>query len=194
MSGFEDCCLQVCSPTFWSAVYCSSSSASSYTSVMSVCVRVCACGCPPNSCSVWLDRQCLIPFGHCMQVGGVPAVLKYLLQKGFLHGNCMTVTGGVPRAGPMPGLHACPMLAPCLPHVCPTLAPCLPHACPMSAPRLPHVCPTLAPCLLCACSMPAHASPCPQCVSQCVLHCTCSCYNVRHCVHIHQQRCFDKCS
>jgi dihydroxy-acid dehydratase len=25
--------------------------------------------------------------------GGVPAVLKYLLQKGFLHGNCMTVTG-----------------------------------------------------------------------------------------------------
>ena len=28
-----------------------------------------------------------------MQVGGVPAVLKYLLQKGFLHGDCMTVTG-----------------------------------------------------------------------------------------------------
>jgi dihydroxy-acid dehydratase len=25
--------------------------------------------------------------------GGVPAVLKYLWQKGFLHGNCMTVTG-----------------------------------------------------------------------------------------------------
>ena len=29
----------------------------------------------------------------CMQVGGVPAVLKYLLQKGFLHGDCLTVTG-----------------------------------------------------------------------------------------------------
>lgn len=28
-----------------------------------------------------------------MQVGGVPAVLKYLLQKGFLHGDCLTVTG-----------------------------------------------------------------------------------------------------
>lgn len=28
-----------------------------------------------------------------MQVGGVPAVLKYLLQKGLLHGDCLTVTG-----------------------------------------------------------------------------------------------------
>ena len=28
-----------------------------------------------------------------MQVGGVPAVLKYLLQKGFLQGDCLTVTG-----------------------------------------------------------------------------------------------------
>ena len=28
-----------------------------------------------------------------LQIGGVPAVLKYLLQKGFLHGDCMTVTG-----------------------------------------------------------------------------------------------------
>ncbi|WP_375239150.1 dihydroxy-acid dehydratase [Aurantibacter sp.] len=27
------------------------------------------------------------------KVGGVPAVLKYLLEKGLLHGDCMTVTG-----------------------------------------------------------------------------------------------------
>ncbi|MBC8111558.1 MAG: dihydroxy-acid dehydratase [Verrucomicrobia bacterium] len=27
------------------------------------------------------------------QIGGVPLVMKYLLQKGFLHGTCMTVTG-----------------------------------------------------------------------------------------------------
>lgn len=27
------------------------------------------------------------------QYGGVPAVMKYLLKKGFLHGDCMTVTG-----------------------------------------------------------------------------------------------------
>jgi dihydroxy-acid dehydratase len=27
------------------------------------------------------------------QVGGVPAVMKYLLQEGFLHGDCLTVTG-----------------------------------------------------------------------------------------------------
>src|SRR5215213_3615165 len=26
-------------------------------------------------------------------IGGVPAVMKYLLQKGMLHGNCLTVTG-----------------------------------------------------------------------------------------------------
>jgi dihydroxy-acid dehydratase len=26
-------------------------------------------------------------------IGGVPAVMKYLLQEGFLHGDCMTVTG-----------------------------------------------------------------------------------------------------
>ena len=26
-------------------------------------------------------------------IGGVPAVMKYLLQQGFLHGDCMTVTG-----------------------------------------------------------------------------------------------------
>ena len=28
-----------------------------------------------------------------MQVGGVPAVLKYLLNKGLIHGDCLTVTG-----------------------------------------------------------------------------------------------------
>ncbi|RVU00071.1 dihydroxy-acid dehydratase [Mucilaginibacter limnophilus] len=27
------------------------------------------------------------------KVGGVPAVMKYLLKKGWLHGNCLTVTG-----------------------------------------------------------------------------------------------------
>ena len=27
------------------------------------------------------------------QHGGVPAVMKYLLQKGLLHGDCLTVTG-----------------------------------------------------------------------------------------------------
>jgi dihydroxy-acid dehydratase len=27
------------------------------------------------------------------QYGGVPAVMKYLLQKGLLHGDCLTVTG-----------------------------------------------------------------------------------------------------
>ena len=26
-------------------------------------------------------------------IGGVPAVMKYLLQKGLLHGDCLTVTG-----------------------------------------------------------------------------------------------------
>ncbi|MCO4293720.1 dihydroxy-acid dehydratase [Solitalea sp. MAHUQ-68] len=27
------------------------------------------------------------------QVGGIPAVMKYLLKKGYLHGDCLTVTG-----------------------------------------------------------------------------------------------------
>ena len=27
------------------------------------------------------------------QHGGVPAVMKYLLSKGLLHGDCLTVTG-----------------------------------------------------------------------------------------------------
>jgi dihydroxy-acid dehydratase len=27
------------------------------------------------------------------RIGGIPAVMKYLLSKGFLHGDCMTVTG-----------------------------------------------------------------------------------------------------
>ncbi len=26
-------------------------------------------------------------------VGGTPALMKYLLERGFLHGDCMTVTG-----------------------------------------------------------------------------------------------------
>jgi dihydroxy-acid dehydratase len=31
--------------------------------------------------------------GDVHRIGGVPAVMKYLLQKGYLHGDCMTVTG-----------------------------------------------------------------------------------------------------
>src|SRR5690606_22248268 len=27
------------------------------------------------------------------QHGGIPSVMKYLLQQGFLHGDCLTVTG-----------------------------------------------------------------------------------------------------
>lgn len=26
-------------------------------------------------------------------VGGTPAVLKYMLEQGYLHGDCLTVTG-----------------------------------------------------------------------------------------------------
>ena len=32
-------------------------------------------------------------FEDLHKVGGVPAVLKYLLQRGFIHGDCLTVTG-----------------------------------------------------------------------------------------------------
>lgn len=41
-----------------------------------------------------------------MQVGGVPAVLKYLLSKGLLHGDCLTVTGKTlaENLEPLPGL------------------------------------------------------------------------------------------
>src|SRR6185295_15572932 len=40
----------------------------------------------------------LIPSGKYLMedlhnIGGVPAVMKYLLQKGLLHGDCLTVTG-----------------------------------------------------------------------------------------------------
>src|SRR5688500_19163221 len=40
----------------------------------------------------------LKPSGRFVQedlhgVGGTPAVMKYLLEKGYLHGGCMTVTG-----------------------------------------------------------------------------------------------------
>jgi dihydroxy-acid dehydratase len=31
--------------------------------------------------------------GELPKIGGVPAVMKYLLKKGFLHGDCITVTG-----------------------------------------------------------------------------------------------------
>jgi dihydroxy-acid dehydratase len=31
--------------------------------------------------------------GDVHRIGGVPAVMKYLLSKGFLHGDCITVTG-----------------------------------------------------------------------------------------------------
>lgn len=31
--------------------------------------------------------------GDLQKIGGVPAVMKYLLAKGFLHGDCITVTG-----------------------------------------------------------------------------------------------------
>lgn len=27
------------------------------------------------------------------RIGGIPAVMKYMLEKGLLHGECMTVTG-----------------------------------------------------------------------------------------------------
>ncbi|MEO0896653.1 MAG: dihydroxy-acid dehydratase [Bacteroidota bacterium] len=30
---------------------------------------------------------------HLHKIGGVPAVMKYLLEKGLIHGDCMTVTG-----------------------------------------------------------------------------------------------------
>eukprot|EP00121_Abeoforma_whisleri_P007848 Awhi_evm1s7179 len=39
-------------------------------------------------------------------VGGTPAVIKYLLSKGFLHGECLTVTGKTLRenVADLPGL------------------------------------------------------------------------------------------
>ncbi len=41
-------------------------------------------------------------------VGGTPAVLKYLLEKGFIHGDCLTVTGRTlaENLAPLPGLAA----------------------------------------------------------------------------------------
>ena len=48
----------------------------------------------------------LKPSGRYVQedlhnVGGTPAVMKYLLERGFLHGGCMTVTGRrSPRTSP----------------------------------------------------------------------------------------------
>lgn len=38
-----------------------------------------------------IEPDNLIPDEICMaQVGGVPAVLKYLLEKGFIDGSCLT--------------------------------------------------------------------------------------------------------
>ena len=36
-----------------------------------------------------------VPLIDCndVQVGGTPAVLKYLMEKGFIDGSCLTVTG-----------------------------------------------------------------------------------------------------
>jgi dihydroxy-acid dehydratase len=31
--------------------------------------------------------------GDLHKIGGVPAVMKYMLEKGFLHGDCLTITG-----------------------------------------------------------------------------------------------------
>jgi dihydroxy-acid dehydratase len=41
-------------------------------------------------------------------IGGTPAVMKYLLEKGLLHGDCMTVTGKTlaENLAPLPGLKA----------------------------------------------------------------------------------------
>jgi dihydroxy-acid dehydratase len=53
----------------------------------------------------------LKPSGRYVQedlhaVGGTPAVMKYLLERGFLHGDCMTVTGRTlaENLAPVPGL------------------------------------------------------------------------------------------
>ena len=42
------------------------------------------------------------------QVGGTPAVMKYLLEKGLLHGDCLTVTGRTvaENLAPLPGFKA----------------------------------------------------------------------------------------
>ena len=41
----------------------------------------------------------------CLKVGGTPAVLKYLHQKGFIHGDCMTVTGKFYTCTALPDCH-----------------------------------------------------------------------------------------
>ena len=38
-----------------------------------------------------------------LQVGGVPAVLKYLLGKGYIDGSCLTVTGEAAQHPPQEG-------------------------------------------------------------------------------------------
>jgi len=56
----------------------------------------------PNDFQIISDRVPLLadlkPSGKYLMedlhhIGGVPAVMKYLLQQGFLHGDCLTVTG-----------------------------------------------------------------------------------------------------
>ena len=48
-------------------------------------------------CLSFLERNGAdVNIGLCcfgVQVGGVPAVLKYLLQQGYIDGSCLTVTG-----------------------------------------------------------------------------------------------------
>ena len=69
--------------------------------------------CPRSTCAAGAgglqrvgDRVPLLadlkPSGRYVQedlhkVGGTPAVMKYLLERGFLHGDCMTVTGDARR-------------------------------------------------------------------------------------------------
>ncbi|AMB93944.1 dihydroxy-acid dehydratase [Aerococcus sanguinicola] len=45
-------------------------------------------------------------FNDLYKVGGVPAVMKYLLEEGYLHGDCLTVTGKTlaENLAEMPGL------------------------------------------------------------------------------------------
>jgi dihydroxy-acid dehydratase len=56
-------------------------------------------------------------------VGGTPAVMKYLLERGFLHGDCMTVTGSTIEEN----LAALPALAPGQQIIQPVDAPVLPR-------------------------------------------------------------------
>lgn len=52
---------------------------------------------PPKS--LYKDLRCQAGLhgfsGALLQVGGIPAVLKYLIEKGLVDGSCITVTGNV---------------------------------------------------------------------------------------------------